>query len=49
MAKIRSKILRRKILLMRLYVLTLTLILVLALTALLIPMCYQEFRRKQVL
>ena len=35
MAKIRSKILRRKILLMRLYVLTLTLILVLALTALL--------------
>ena len=35
MAKTRSKILRRKILLMRLYVLTLTLILVLAMTALL--------------
>ena len=35
MAKTRSKILRRKILLMRLYVLTLTLILVLAITALL--------------
>lgn len=35
MAKTRSKVLRRKILLMRLYVLTLTLILVLAMTALL--------------